>query len=125
VQASGQVVSPSSFEVTTAAAHNFVAGDALRATSTGYAKAQANSGSNSDAFVGIVTNVISPTVFALGLPGARYGTGFTGGAVYYLSAATAGAITATQPATPNFVLPVGVGLPSGELLLVSYIGVPA
>lgn len=125
VQSAGQIASPFSFQITTAAAHNFVAGNAIRATATSYAKAQADSGPNSDAYIGLVTEVVSSTVFKLGLPGARYGTGFTSGAVYYLSAATAGAITATQPTTPNFVLPVGVGLPSGELLLVSYIGVPA
>jgi hypothetical protein len=125
VQSSGQVASPLKLEIPTAGAHGLAVGDAIRSTATGYTKAQANNGPNSDSYVGIVVDVISPTVFTLGLPGARFGAGFTGGAVYYLSAATAGAITATQPTTPNFVLPVGVGLPSGELLLVQYIGVPA
>jgi hypothetical protein len=125
VEATQSSASSSSFQITTAAAHGFVAGDAIRATATSYTKAQADSGPNSDAYVGVVIEVVSTTVFKLGLPGARYGTGFTGGAVYYLSAATAGAITATQPTTPNFVIPVGIGLPSGELLLVQYIGVQA
>lgn len=106
-------------------AHGFAVGDALRAASTNYVKAQANNNANSDAYVGLVVEVVNSNLFKIGLPGTRYGTGFVGGAVYYLSAATPGALTTTHPATPNYVIPVGVGLPTGELLLGQYIGVQA
>ncbi|MGL5059723.1 MAG: hypothetical protein ACRC62_07045 [Microcoleus sp.] len=124
-QRTGGDSNPLSYDVTTATAHGFVVGDAIRATPTGYAKAQANSRANSDGYVGIVITVFNTTNFKVGLPGSRYGTGFTGGTLYYLSAATAGALVTTAPTTPNIITPLGVGLPTGELLLLQYQGIAA
>lgn len=122
--ATGGIFDLTSYQVL-GTAHGFTVGNALRSTTTGYALAQANNNTNSNAYVGVVVEVVNANLFKIGLPGTRYGTGFTGGAVYYLSAATPGALTTTQPTTPNYVIPVGVGLPTGELLLGQYIGVQA
>jgi hypothetical protein len=78
--------------------HGFAVGDAvyLTAAST-YAKAKADAESTAEV-AGIVSAVAGPNDFTLALGGRVTGlSGLTAAIVYYLSAATAGALTATEP----------------------------
>lgn len=78
-------------------AHGFAAGDVLRRGSGSYAKAQADTAANAAA-VGIVDTVLDANNFLLTEAGSITTlTGLTDGTVYYLSAATAGALTSTKP----------------------------
>ena len=82
------------------AAHGFTVGQVLKRSSGAYALAKADTTANAQA-VGIVTAVIDTGSFVLmmaGFTGAF--SGLTDGARYYLSAATAGALTTTAPAIP-------------------------
>ncbi len=87
--------------------HGFVVGDILKHDGTNYVKAQANSEVNARA-LGIVAVVIDANTFVLNMSGFIEGlSGLTAGSVYYLSAATAGLLTATKPSTAgNYVRPV-------------------
>lgn len=83
--------------VITQTTHGFVAGDILRYTGTGYAKAQADSDVNSEV-VGLVSAVADANSFTLITNG--YVTGFSSliaGNVYFLSPTTAGTLTLTEP----------------------------
>lgn len=107
----------------TQTAHGFTVNQAIRHNGTDYVLAQADSVANSENVVGIVSAVISPNVFRFTLPGFAFGTGFTPGATYYLSAATAGATTTTAPSLAgSTVVPLGVGLENGSLLTQAYSG---
>jgi hypothetical protein len=44
-------------------------------------------------------------------------SGLTPGALYYLDAATAGALTIVQPSAPNFSQPVGIALSASKFLV--------
>lgn len=109
----------------TQTAHGFTVGQAIRHNGTDYVLAQADTVANADNVVGIVSSVVGPNVFRFTLPGFAFGTGYTPGATYYLSTATAGATTTTQPSAPAIVLPLGVGLENGSLLTGGYSGFQA
>lgn len=67
--------------------------------------------------VGMIVSKQSSTSCTVRVSGLATGlTGLTAGAVYYLSAATAGAITATPPSAPAAV-PVGVAVSTTALLI--------
>ena len=90
-------------------AHGFLAGDVLYMNGSTYAKAVA-SAANTAEVVGVVGRFISVDQFELTLSGEVSGlTGLVAGEVYFLSAATAGALTVTEPTVVGHVsLPVGV-----------------
>jgi hypothetical protein len=95
----------------TQASHAFAAGDVLYYTGSAYAKAKADA-ANTAEIVGMVSKVIDSNTFELTLEGKITGlTGLTSGEVYFLSAATAGAITVTEPSVlGNISLPIGVAV---------------
>jgi len=79
-------------------AHGLDVGDVVRLSGTSYVKAQADSEANAEA-IGIVSAVAGADDFTLAKEGGRV-TGLTGlvaGTVYFLSEATAGLLTATEP----------------------------
>lgn len=87
----------STFDVTQAA-HGFVVGDVVRSSGTNtYAKAQADTEEHAEV-IGIVSAVAGVNDFTILTGGLISGlSGLTAATVYYLSAATAGAVTATEP----------------------------
>jgi hypothetical protein len=93
----------------TQASHAFVIGDILYMNGSVYAKAKADA-ANTAEVVGMVSRVIDANTFELTLSGEVAGlSGLTVGENYFLSAATAGAITATEPSVVGQVsLPIGV-----------------
>lgn len=96
-------------DIITQASHGFVIGDVLYLNGSVYTKAIATA-ANTAEVVGMVSRVISATQFELTLSGEVSGlTGLTAGEVYFLSAATAGALTVTEPTVVGQVsIPVGV-----------------
>jgi hypothetical protein len=95
----GSDASSSISETVTQTSHGFVAGDVLKRSSGSYAKAQANSIANAYA-VGIVESSVDANTFVLVSTGRISGlSGLTDGAVYFLSASTAGLLTSTEPST--------------------------
>ena len=93
----------------TQASHGFVVGEVLYLNGSTYAKALATA-ANTAEVVGVVSRVIDASTFELTLSGEISGlSGLTPGEVYFLSAATAGALTVTEPSVVGQVsLPVGV-----------------
>lgn len=93
----------------TQASHGFVVGDVLYLNGATYAKAKADA-ANTAEVVGVVSKIIDASQFELTLSGEISGlTGLVAGEVYFLSAATAGALTVTEPTVVGQVsLPVGV-----------------
>ena len=82
----------------TLADHGFVVGDVLRHNGTTWVKAQADSLAGSKA-MGLVKTVTSTSVFVLALTGRHTITGIGSvGDTLFLSAATAGAVSTTDPA---------------------------
>ena len=79
--------------------HGFSVGDVLKYASSTYSKAQADSGANAEV-VGIVSAVADANTFTL-LTSGYISTlsGLTANTTYFLSASTAGALTATEPST--------------------------
>ncbi len=79
-------------------AHGFVVGNWLKVTGAStYAKAQADTKANSQV-VGVVIDVVDADNFVIQSGGyCDLLSGLTAGTVYYLSASSAGAITATEP----------------------------
>jgi hypothetical protein len=119
---SGGGGSTSSFDVTQTA-HGFVVGDVLRnaGTANTYAKAKADSAAHAE-IVGIVTVVTDANTFSVttqgivttGVPAATAGT------VMFLSAATAGALTSTEPSSLGDVSkPLAIVLESSVRMLFS------
>ena len=96
-------------DLITQASHGFVVGDVLYLNGAVYTKAIATA-ANTAEVVGMVSRVISASQFELTLSGEVSGlTGLTAGEAYFLSAATAGATTITEPSTIGQVsVPVGV-----------------
>lgn len=87
----------------TQASHGFAVGDWVYYTGSAYAEAKADADSTSET-LGIVSAVADANTFSLTSPGYVSGlSGLTAGATYYLSAATAGAMTATAPTTVGYV----------------------
>lgn len=83
----------------TQVAHGFAVGNFVRYSGTAYVKAQADTGANAEV-VGIVSAVADADNFTLQYGGRITGlSGLTAGTVYFLSAATAGLLTATEPTT--------------------------
>jgi hypothetical protein len=104
----------SSKEIVSQTAHGLSVGNNVRSTASGYVKAQANSAANAKGVSGRVVAVIDSNSFILQDSGV-YGSGFTPGAEYWLSATTAGGDQTTAPSTTGQVqLPVGIGTPSGQ-----------
>lgn len=101
-------------ELTITQANSFVAGDALYFNGTVWTKAQADA--LGTVAIGIVKSATAAS-FILVLLGEVTTSGLVAGSLYYLSAATAGAITATQPSAPNFSQPIGMALSSTKLLV--------
>lgn len=80
----------------TQTSHGFSAGQVLRHNGTIWVTAQANSAANAEA-VGVIESVTTHT-FVLVLAGYISGlSGFTAGVAHFLSASSAGALTATEP----------------------------
>lgn len=111
VTGQGEASSPFEVEIAGMTAHGFVVGDVIRWNGTTYVKAQANNLANSIA-IGMVSNVPDADNFTYVTHGVVGGlSGLTAGAQYYLSAATAGAITTTPPAASgNAVRPVAIAM---------------
>lgn len=80
--------------------HGLAVGDVVKLTGADtYAKAKADTEANAEV-VGIVSAVADANTFTLAMGGDITGlSGLTAGSVYYLSDATAGALTATEPST--------------------------
>jgi hypothetical protein len=105
----GAVSSSSLVRSVTQASHGFVVGDVVRHNGSSYVKAQADSVGNAEV-VGIVAGVPDANTFTLLTQGYVSGlSGLAAGSVYYLSASSAGALTATEPS--------GVGQVSKPVLI--------
>jgi hypothetical protein len=98
-------------KVVTQSSHGLAVGDVVRFNGTAYVEAQANSAANAEV-VGIVSAVASSGEFTLTISGEVTGlSGLTAGEAYFLSAATAGALTATAPSsTGQVVKPVFIAV---------------
>lgn len=82
--------------------HGLSAGDVIRFNGSGYVLAQADSAENAEV-VGIVSEVTDADHFTLQMGGSVSGlSGLTAGTVYFLSASSAGALTATEPTTIGY-----------------------
>ena len=108
----------------TQASHGFVIGDVLYMNGSVYAKALADA-ANTAEVVGMVSRIIDASTFELTLSGEVAGlSGLTPGENYFLSAATAGAITATEPSVVGQVsLPIGVASSATSLYVAPKRGV--
>lgn len=93
----------------TQASHGFVAGDVLYMNGATYAKAKADVAATAEV-VGMVSRVIDASTFELTICGEVSGlSGLIAGENYFLSAATAGALTAVEPSVVGQIsLPMGV-----------------
>lgn len=80
-------------------AHGFAVGDIVRLSNSAYVKAKADSAANAEVagIIGTVTNASNATIVYIGAITGM--SGLTAGTTYFLSAATAGALTATEPST--------------------------
>lgn len=108
----------------TQASHGFVVGEVLYLNGSTYTKAIATA-ANTAEVVGVVSRVIDASTFELTLSGEISGlSGLTPGEVYFLSAATAGALTVTEPSVVGQVsLPVGVASSTTSLYVAPKRGV--
>lgn len=87
----------------TQATHGFAVGDVLYHNGTIYAKAKADAEATAEA-IGIVASVDGTDNFVLQTSSYITGlSGLTAGAVYYLSDATAGLLTTTEPTTEGSI----------------------
>jgi hypothetical protein len=119
----GIPVGATSYREETQAAHGFSVGQVIRHNGTDYVLAQADVPANAENVVGIVSAVPNVNTFRFTLPGFAFGSGYTPGASYYLSAATAGATATVAPnITGTVVVPLGVGLEDGSLMTQGYSG---
>lgn len=90
-------------QLITQSSHGFAVGDVLRHNGTSYVKAQANARDTADV-AGMVASVLGTNTFTLVGPSYVTGlSGLTAGAIHYLSAATAGALTTTAPVAQGSV----------------------
>ena len=121
--------SPDSSIAVTQSSHGFAVGEALKSSGSNgaYAKAQADSAANAEV-VGIVTVVTDSNNFTLTLNGMIRIAGAvpneTAGTALFLSAGTAGALTATEPSTSGQISkPVAIVTTANtEMILVVYRG---
>jgi hypothetical protein len=104
--------------------HAFVVGDVLYLNGAVYEKARADA-ANTAEVVGMVSRVIDVDNFEMTLSGEVGGlTGLVAGEVYFLSAATAGLLTVTEPSVVGQVsLPVGVASSTTSLYVAPKRGV--
>ena len=104
--------------------HAFVIGDVLYLNGAVYEKARADA-ANTAEVVGMVSRVIDVDNFEMTLSGEVGGlTGLVAGEVYFLSAATAGLLTVTEPSVVGQVsLPVGVASSTTSLYVAPKRGV--
>ena len=104
--------------------HAFVVGDVLYLNAAVYEKARADA-ANTAEVVGMVSRVIDVDNFEMTLSGEVGGlTGLVAGEVYFLSAATAGLLTVTEPSVVGQVsLPVGVASSTTSLYVAPKRGV--
>lgn len=111
-------------ETITQAGHGFAAKDVVRFNGTDYVKALADSVENAEA-VGIVERVDGDDFILVRNGGMLRGvTGLTAGTVYFLSSATAGLLTTTEPTDEGDVSkPVLLGLSTINGLVMNYRGV--
>lgn len=87
----------------TQTSHGFSVADVVYLNGTTYTKAKADAAPTAEA-VGIVTTVTDANTFTLTTEGYCSGfSGLTAGTTYFLSASTAGALTATEPTTANYI----------------------
>lgn len=87
-------------------AHGLAVGDWVRLSGGAYVEAQANTAANAEV-VGVISAVADVDNFTLQVAGRVTGlSGLTANSVHYLSAATAGAATATEPTGSNVSKPV-------------------
>lgn len=101
---SGDTITASCTSATfTQIGHGFSVGDVVRFDSVSdWVKAQADTGANADVF-GVVS-VVAGNNFTVVSDGNIAGlSGLTAGAVYYLSASTAGVLTDTEPDPESYV----------------------
>lgn len=83
--------------------HGFAVGDLTYYTGSAYAKAKADAAATAEV-IGIVSAVADTDNFTLLYIGAVTGlSGLTAGTVYFLSASSAGAMTATEPTTTGYI----------------------
>jgi hypothetical protein len=108
---------------TITAANSFSAGDIIQRTSGGYTKAQADSASDAEV-LGVIEAATGSQFTIVYFGKLSYAShGFTVGAVLFLSAATAGLLTATEPTTAGQVSkPVAVVLDADNLLILNMRG---
>jgi len=116
-------------EITVAqTAHGFAVGDAIRCSGTNaYAKAQADTAADAEV-VGVVSEVTDADNFKykpIGIITSSNVPNVTAGQVLFLSAATAGLLTDTEPVTEGYVSkPVAVVLEAaGSMLVLTFRGV--
>ena len=100
--AAGGNIIKQSYNVTS---HGFVTGDVIYRTSSAWAKAKADAASTIGTHM---VELIDTNNFYAVQSGRLTGlSGLTAGSWYYVSAATAGAITTTEPAVGNYSNPIG------------------
>jgi hypothetical protein len=111
-------------DVISQVAHGFVVGDALYLSGSTYTKAIATA-ANTAEVVGVVSKVVSSDTFELTTSGEITGlSGLTPGGVYFLSSATAGLLTLTEPSVVGYVsLPIGVASSASSLYVAPKRGV--
>lgn len=104
--------------------HGFSVGDVVRLSGGSYVEAQADSDANAEV-VGIVSTVTDANNFVLTTHGYMSGlSGLTAGVVYYLSEATAGLLTSTEPSVVgNISKPVFVATSTTAGYVINYRGV--
>lgn len=103
----------------TQASHAFAVRDVLYINASGvYVKALATA-ANTAEVVGVVSRVVDANNFEITLSGEITGlTGLTAGGVYFLSDATAGLATLTEPTTVGYVsVPIGVASSTTSLYI--------
>ena len=98
------------------ATHGFVVKDALYFNGTVYVKAKADAPSTLGLFV--VTEVSDVNNFVATTAGKFTTTGLTAGQYYYVSEATAGLLTATEPAVGNYSNPLVFAVSTTEGVVV-------
>jgi len=103
-------------------------GEAIKITTDGYEKAQADSEANSKTFAGIIESVVDTSFYEitrLVLSGAIIGqTSLVEGALYFLDPATPGALTTTKPTTATQVVkPVLIAITEIEGIVINQLGV--
>lgn len=104
--------------ITVEQAHSFTVGQAILFNGTSYVTAQANTAANAEV-IGIVSKVVDGDTFQYVSNGEITGlSGLTSGEVYFLSDATPGLLTVTEPTTVgNISIPVGIATSTTKLMV--------